>query len=184
MGQGKSQFTEEELQDYQDLTYFTKKEVLYAHQKFKALAPEKVGHNKNAKLPIAKVLQYPELSVNPFGERICKIFSSSQDGDCTFEDFLDMMSVFSQSAPKSVKAEHAFRIFDFDGDDMLGVTDLKQVINKLTGDNRLSDSEMNWSIQNILEEADLDDDGALSFAEFEHIIDRSSDFLSTFRIRL
>jgi calcium and integrin-binding protein 1 len=82
-----------------------------AHQKFKALAPEKVGHNKNAKLPMAKILQYSELRVNPFGDRICCIFSSSHDGDCTFEDFLDMMSVFSDGAPKAVKAEHAFRIF-------------------------------------------------------------------------
>lgn len=85
-----------------------------AHQKFKALAPEKVGHNRNAKLPLAKVIQYPELNVNPFGDRICKIFSSSHDGDCTFEDFLDMMSVFSESAPRSVKAEHAFRIYGKD----------------------------------------------------------------------
>ncbi|XP_060526325.1 calcium and integrin-binding protein 1-like [Cylas formicarius] len=184
MGQTKSQFTVEELQDYQDLTYFTKKEVLYAHQKFKALAPEKVGHNKNAKLSMSKMLQYPELSVNPFGERICKVFSSSQDGDCTFEDFLDMMSVFSPTAPKSVKAEHAFRIFDFDGDDMLGVSDLKQVVNKLTGENKLSEGEMGMLLHNILEEADLDDDGSLSFAEFEHIIDRSSDFLNSFCIRL
>lgn len=28
MGQGNSQFTDEELQDYEDLTFFTKKEVL------------------------------------------------------------------------------------------------------------------------------------------------------------
>lgn len=60
---------------------------------------------------MSKILQYPELGVNPFGDRICKIFSSSHDGDCTFEDFLDMMSIFSDAAPKSVKAEHAFRIF-------------------------------------------------------------------------
>ncbi|GJQ66858.1 hypothetical protein Trydic_g7884 [Trypoxylus dichotomus] len=184
MGQGKSQFSEEELQDYEDLTYFSKKEVLYAHQKFKALAPEKVGHNKNAKLPINKMLQYPELGVNPFGERICKVFSSSRDGDCTFEDFLDMMSVFSEAAPKSVKAEHAFRIFDFDGDDMLGTSDLKQVIERLLGNNKLTEREMQHLIQNILEEADLDDDGSLSFAEFEHIIDKSSDFSNAFRIRL
>ncbi|KAL1491093.1 hypothetical protein ABEB36_011743 [Hypothenemus hampei] len=184
MGQAKSQFTKEELQDYEDLTYFTKKEVLLVHQKFKALAPEKVGHNRNAKLPMAKILLYPELSVNPFGERICKVFSSSQDGDCTFEDFLDMMSVFSEAAPKSVKAEHAFRIFDFDGDDMLGVSDLRQVIGKLTGENKLSETDMTVLVQNILDEADLDDDGALSFAEFEHVIDRSSDFLNSFRIRL
>ncbi|XP_049816033.1 calcium and integrin-binding protein 1-like isoform X1 [Schistocerca nitens] len=225
MGQGKSQFTEEELQDYQlrtsvtdmewcaitkmwsiwlttalaadfqvprwillcgkqDLTYFTKKEVLYAHQKFKSLAPEKVGHNKNAKLPMSKILQYPELRVNPFGDRICRIFSSSHDGDCTFEDFLDMMSVFSDEAPKAVKAEHAFRIFDFDGDDMLGVSDLRKVVERLTGPQRLSEQDMQHLIQNILEEADLDDDGALSFAEFEHIISKSSDFANAFRIRL
>lgn len=82
-----------------------------AHQKFKALAPEKVGHNKNSKLSMTKILQYPELQVNPFGDRICHVFSSSHDGHCTFEDFLDMMSVFSDGAPKAVKAEHAFRIF-------------------------------------------------------------------------
>lgn len=174
-----------------------------AHQKFKALAPEKVGHNKNAKLPMSKILQYPELRVNPFGDRICKVFSSSQDGDCTFEDFLDMMSVFSDAAPKAVKAEHAFRIFgkrrgcqsighdaeivssvqqqslileDFDGDDMLGVGDLRQVVDRLTAPQRLNDSDIQQLLQYILDEADLDDDGALSFAEFEHIIEKSSDF--------
>lgn len=82
-----------------------------AHEKFKSLAPEKVGHNKNAKLALNKVLKLPELATNPFGERICQVFSSSQDGDCTFEDFLDMTSVFSPSAPADVKAEHVFRIF-------------------------------------------------------------------------
>lgn len=143
---------------------------------------------------MAKILAYPELRVNPFGDRICKIFSSSNDGDCTFEDFLDMMSVFSDACPKPVKAEHAFRIFgmlisiflipiinihisDFDGDDMLGVSDLKQVIERLVGsDNSLTDNDIKHLIQNILAEADLDDDGALSFPEFEHIIDKSSDF--------
>lgn len=28
MGQAKSQFTEDELQDYEDLTFFSKKEIL------------------------------------------------------------------------------------------------------------------------------------------------------------
>uniref|UniRef100_A0A336M077 CSON006414 protein n=1 Tax=Culicoides sonorensis TaxID=179676 RepID=A0A336M077_CULSO len=184
MGQTKSQFTEEELNEYEDLTYFTKKEILVAHRKFKALAPEKVGHNKNAKLSMSKILQYPELKVNPFGDRICKVFSSDYSGDCTFEDFLDMMSVFSESSPKSVKAEHAFRIFDFDGDDMLGVNDLRNVVERLVGNNELGSDEIKLLIQNIMEEADLDDDGALSFAEFEHIIEKSSDFTNSFRIRL
>ncbi|CAH0771537.1 unnamed protein product [Bemisia tabaci] len=184
MGQAQSQFSEEELQDYEDLTYFSKREVLKVHQKFKALAPEKVGHNKNAKLSMSKILQYPELKVNPFGERICQVFSASRDGDLTFEDFLDMMSVFSSYCPKPVKAEHAFRIFDFDGDDMLGLSDLRQVIDRITGPQHLSEQELQHFIQNILEEADLDDDGALSFAEFEHIIDRAPDFARAFSMHL
>lgn len=59
---------------------------------------------------------------------------------------------------------------------MLGETDLKLVVGRLIGNNQLSNSEIQHLIQKILEEADLDDDGALSFAEFEHIIDKSSDF--------
>nr|XP_012136365.1 PREDICTED: calcium and integrin-binding protein 1-like isoform X4 [Megachile rotundata] len=162
----------------------TNYKITSAHQKFKALAPEKVGHNRNAKLPMSKILQYPELKANPFGDRICKVFSSSQDGDCTFEDFLDMMSVFSDAAPKAVKAEHAFRIFDFDGDDMLGIGDLRQVVDRLTVPQRLNETNMQQVLQYILDEADLDDDGALSFAEFEHIIEKSSDFCKSFSIRL
>jgi calcium and integrin-binding protein 1 len=58
-------------------------------------------------------LQFNEMmsiQVNPFNDRIVKVFSSSDTGDMTFEDFLDMMSVFSDGAPKNVKVEYAFRI--------------------------------------------------------------------------
>jgi hypothetical protein len=36
----------------------------------------------------------------------------------------------------------------------------------------------------VLEEADVDDDGKLSFGEFEHVITRAPDFLSNFHIRI
>ena len=49
--------------------------------------------------------------VNPFKDRICKVFSSQDDDQLSFEDFLDMMSVFSDSCPKNVKVEYAFRIY-------------------------------------------------------------------------
>lgn len=69
-----------------------------------------------------------------------------------------------------------FRI-DFDGDDMLGRLDLMQMVDRLIGpDNRLSEADMKFLVQNILIEADLDDDGALSFPEFEHIVNKSTDF--------
>lgn len=49
--------------------------------------------------------------VNPFKDRICEVFSSVGNGNMTFEDFLDMLSVFSEHAPKAVKVEYAFKIY-------------------------------------------------------------------------
>lgn len=67
---------------------------------------------------------------------------------------------------------------------MLGVGDLRQVVDRLTAPQRLNEADMQQLLQCLLDEADLDDDGALSFAEFEHIIEKSSDFSKSFRIRL
>ncbi|KAK7100069.1 calcium and integrin-binding protein 1-like [Littorina saxatilis] len=184
MGASQSAFSEQELDDYQTLTYLTKKEILHVHKRFATLDSGAVGSDKNAKLPFTKVKELPELKVNPFKDQIMKVFSSSGDG-MTFEDFLDMMSVFSDDAPKAVKVEYAFRIYDFDGDDMLSSADLKELISRLTGeDNALNEEQMQQLIDNILEEADLDDDDSLSFAEFEHVISKAPDFVSSFRIRL
>ncbi|CAH3176065.1 unnamed protein product [Porites lobata] len=147
MGGQHSQFTEEELKDYQELTYFTQKEILHCHKRFSQLDPEAVRANKNAKLPSRKIMTLPELRVNPFKDRICKVFSSSKDGELTFEDFLDMMSVFSENAPKSVKVEYAFRIYDFNEDDYICENDLKRVIVRLCGEQRLSEDNVNALIQ-------------------------------------
>ncbi|KAG0427221.1 hypothetical protein HPB47_025728 [Ixodes persulcatus] len=150
-----------------------------AHQRFKMLAPELVAKDRNAKLPMDKILNMPELEVNPFRDRICKVFSSSNDGNMTFEDFLDMMSVFSDKAPRSVKTEYAFQIFDFNGDDMLSPEDLRQIISRLTqkGGQVLQQHEIKQLIENILKEADLDEDRLLAYAEFEHAISKAPDFM-------
>lgn len=53
------------------------------------------------------------LQANPFQHRICHVFSTSDDGDdsMSFEDFLDMLSAFSDSATSDIKSHYAFRIF-------------------------------------------------------------------------
>ncbi|CAG0887889.1 unnamed protein product [Darwinula stevensoni] len=183
LSQGK-EFTEDELEDYQNLTYLTKKEIFHAYKKFRALDPEAVKQSKRNPLPMVSVAALPLLRVNPFADRICQVFSSSQDGDISFEDFLDMMSVFSEAAPKSVKVEYAFRIFDFDGDDLLGFGDLTTILDRLTSPMRLKEEDRALLVSQLLEEADLDEDGALSFAEFDHVITKTPDFMSSFRVHM
>lgn len=52
---------------------------------------------------------------NPFRERICRVFSTSPARDSlSFEDFLDLLSVFSDTATPDIKSHYAFRIFGED----------------------------------------------------------------------
>ncbi|XP_013404296.1 calcium and integrin-binding protein 1 isoform X3 [Lingula anatina] len=184
MGGSDSKFDEQELEDYQELTYFTKKEILHVHKRFTQLAPDLVEVDKNATLPQDKIMMLPELRVNPFKDRICKVFSSSGDGSMSFEDFLDMMSVFSDNAPKNVKVEYAFRIYDFDEDDMISSNDLKEVIDRLTGEQRLGEEDMQQLIDNMFRAIDIDGDKKLSFPEFDHLVSKAPEFTNSFRIRL
>lgn len=63
----------------------------------------------------AIIKEFPELKENPFGERLCEVFSTAKDskGQCemTFEDFIDMVSVLSEGATIQIKADWAFRVF-------------------------------------------------------------------------
>jgi calcium and integrin-binding protein 1 len=111
------------------------------------------------------------------------VFASSNDDYLTFDDFLDMMSVFSEGAPRDLKAVYAFRIYDFNNDDMLDADDLRKTLECLTGD-KLEAAEKERVVQKVLKEADLDSDGKLSFVEFEHVVSRAPDFANTFHIRL
>lgn len=186
-----SSFTAEELDLYQDLTYFSKKEILHVFKRFLDVAPNELikqdilNRKSEVSLPLESFSNLEELRVNPFRERICRVFSSRLDCSLTFEDFLDLMSVMSEHSPKSLKTEYAFRVYDFDGDDLIGPQDIATVIKHLLGDqNDLTDEETQLIVKNVIDEADLDDDRHLSFAEFEHVASKAPDFMTSFRIRL
>nr|XP_015308884.1 PREDICTED: calcium and integrin-binding protein 1 isoform X2 [Macaca fascicularis] len=183
MGGSGSRLSKELLAEYQDLTFLTKQEILLAHRRFCELLPQEqrsVEQSLLAQVPFEQILSLPELKANPFKERICRVFSTSPTRDSlSFEDFLDLLSVFSDTATPDIKSHYAFRIFDFDDDGTLNREDLSRLVNCLTGegeDTRLSASEMKQLIDNILEESDIDRDGTINLSEFQHVISRSPDF--------
>ncbi|KAM6426374.1 calcium and integrin-binding protein 1 isoform 1-T1 [Liasis olivaceus] len=189
MGGSGSRLPRDLLGEYQELTFLSKQEILLAHKRFCELLPKEArGQALQTRIPRSSLLTLPELRANPFRNRICRIFSTAENGeDMSFEDFLDMLSVFSDSATPEIKSHYAFRIFDFDDDGTLDKKDLEKLVNSLTGegeDSRLSALEMDQLIQNILEESDIDKDGTINLSEFQHIISRSPDFTSSFKIVL
>ncbi|XP_070555273.1 calcium and integrin-binding protein 1-like [Ptychodera flava] len=189
MGSWSSKLTKGELDDYEELTYLSKAEILHVFDRFSELDPETVENNRKAILSMDTILKLPELQCNPFKDRICKVFSTQGDGGMNFEDFLDMISVFSDSAPMQVKIEYAFRIYDFNEDDLVDESDIREMVRRITAsseenEQRLTENEMKLLIDNIFSETDLDDDRKLTFAEFSHVISRSPDFMRSFRIKL
>uniref|UniRef100_A0A0N5AFM9 EF-hand domain-containing protein n=1 Tax=Syphacia muris TaxID=451379 RepID=A0A0N5AFM9_9BILA len=184
-----SVFTREQLDEYQDCTFFTRKDILRLYKRFYALNPVKVPISMQGNRPsiitlcFEEVEKMPELKENPFRRRICQVFSEDGCGNLTFDDFLDMFSVFSEMAPLQLKLKYAFRIYDFDGDEYLNQSDLSKVIRCLTRD-ELSDEEIAFITTRIIEESDLDGDEQISYAEFEHVVSRSPDFIRTFHIRI
>ncbi|ENN74349.1 hypothetical protein D910_01997 [Dendroctonus ponderosae] len=120
---------------------------------------------------------------NPFKQRIFKVFSRDSRGNLTFEDFLDMLSVFSEAAPRDIKVFYAFRIYDFDNDQFVGPADIDTALTLLTKQ-ELTVEERQQITEKVIEESDVDGDGKLSYIEFEHCITRAPEFLSTFHIRI
>eukprot|EP00045_Choanoeca_perplexa_P012158 m.131425 g.131425 ORF g.131425 m.131425 type:complete len:191 (-) comp15910_c0_seq1:29-601(-) len=188
MGGSSSQLIDpEDLALYEECTYFTKKEI----RKVKLLFNKVIKDTSANAIPKTDILDMPQLRQNPFKERIFHVFAQGNEG-MDFDDFLDMVSVFSESAPRDVKAEYAFRIYAFHNEPFLHKKDLTKVLDCLcgkvgsqqdTGSSSLSKAERDTICKNIMKEADLDGDNKISLSEFQHVVSRSPDFVSNFHIR-
>ncbi|XP_066158839.1 calcium and integrin-binding family member 2 isoform X1 [Euwallacea fornicatus] len=189
MGNKLITFTDQQIVNYQDCTFFTRKEILRVYKKFKDMKPDlipctmKKNEAYSIKIPVECLEELAEFKENPLKRRIFEVFSRDGKGTLTFEDFLDMLSVFSEAAPRDIKVFSAFRIYDFDNDNFIGPADLDTALTLLTKQ-ELSLEERQQITEKVMEESDVDGDGKLSYLEFEHCITRAPDFLSTFHIRI
>ncbi|XP_050707936.1 calcium and integrin-binding family member 3-like [Eriocheir sinensis] len=180
MGNKNTSFTEEELEDYEDLTYLTRKEILLAWDKWRGLVGGSGVVDRVTRYPEARVQKLPELQHNPFRERITRVFSSLKDSHLSFEDFLDLLSVMSSKAPLQLKAHYAFHIFDYNEDQILDSEDLDVVVERLTGEQGLLPEEKKKLVERLLEDTDLDG-GGISEEEFKHLLTKCPDFIHSFR---
>ncbi|XP_029910392.1 calcium and integrin-binding family member 2 isoform X2 [Myripristis murdjan] len=145
--------------DSKDCTFFTRKEILRLHSRYHELAPHLVPmdytNDPDCKVPLALIVNMPELKENPFRNRIVESFSEDGLGNLSFNDFVDMFSVLSETAPRELKAIYAFKIYDFNVDNYLCKEDLEKTLNKLTKE-ELTPEEVQLVCEKTIEEADLD----------------------------
>lgn len=207
-------FKPEDMEEYEACTSLTRSEVLQIWDIFlRALYPHKDWDNpedeeeaEDEKDPLQerldkeKFISVLQFRNNPFASRIVDIFSERGDEKLTFDEFVDIFSVFSARATKEEKIKVAFRLYDFDDNGFIDPVDLEMVMNtllKLADDEdseRLSQEEKICIIQKVITEGDpsiTEEDqqkhgwqnvGQISFHEFERIMQRVPDFESKFYI--
>lgn len=190
MGNKQTLFSEEQLEDYTDVTFLTRQEILRVLKRFCEIQEEPPSLKeityerlKQTVVSYPELSKCPELKENPFRKRICHVFSADNSGSLSFDEFLLMFSVFSEKAPREMKVHYAFKIYDFDGDNFVNSGDIEQAVKLLT-QNELAMDEIESIWEKVLFEADIDDDRKLSASEFSHVITKSPDFITTFHFRI
>lgn len=69
------------------------------------------------------------------------MFSTQDERTLSFDEFMNLCSVFSENSPLKVKASWAFMIFDFDEDNKITVNDLYEMIDRIIQPMLLSEEE-------------------------------------------
>lgn len=93
---------------------------LSCYEKFARLTgqtgKEITDESRQATLSGKQFMESADIKGNPFRDRLFKVFSTNDE--MTFDDYLNMMSVFSDNAPVAVKCRYAFEIYKFDENDL------------------------------------------------------------------
>ena len=95
---------------------------------------------------------------------------ASASGQITLPVFINMMTKKRDEMDPSEEILRAFRLFSEEGSEGIKVEDIKRVAAEL-GEG-LTDDEL----KNIMEEADRDNDGVISFDDFVNVMRKSSMF--------
>jgi len=200
MGNTNRKLSKDDMDIYQLLTYFSKSEINECYDKFyEALDKETIALIENNRTEFLKVglphsdliNKIPEFKVNPFSARMLHVFSDGKNF-MRFEDYLNMMSILGPSAPIQVKAKWAFKVYDFNDDNILDAYDIAQVVKSITtttssksGENDcLTDEELKRVVDKVLEELDINENGYINETEFEHVADKSPEFQHSFKLRM
>ncbi|KAL7980357.1 hypothetical protein Chor_014686 [Crotalus horridus] len=122
MGNKQTIFTDEQLDAYQDCTFFTRKEILRLHGRYHELAPNMVPmdytKNPDVKLPLQLIENMPELKKTCGREH--RILQAASE----------LTSIHIKAAKAEKNPEMGRK--DFNTDNFICKSDLEQTLNKLT----------------------------------------------------
>jgi serine/threonine-protein phosphatase 2B regulatory subunit len=148
-------------------TNFDREEVDRLRKRFMKLDKDNSG-----KLERDEFLSLPQISSNPLATRLIAIFDEDGGGDVDFQEFVSGLSAFSSKGNKEQKLRFAFMVYDIDRDNYISNGELFIVLKMMVGSN-LKDQQLQQIVDKTIMEADLDNDGKISFEEFKKMVENT-----------
>jgi len=161
----------EEVDELATLSHLTRRDVVELYSRFKTLDRSSVGH-----LTEEDLLRVPAVAMNPMADHILKLFGFRGGGPdrkttINFTDFVKALSAFSAKRARDEVLESCFDAFDEDRDGLISRDEFVAVVRTMVGDKAMRPHEIEQLVDAALAEADVDNDGALNFAEFSRALD-------------
>merc|ERR1712004_837674 len=149
---------------------FTTEEIKRLHMRFKKLDKDSSGT-----LSVKELISLPDIPKNQLVYRIIEILDQDGDGEIDFYEFIEGLSQFSVKGEKTKKLRFAFSIYDLDGDGVISSKDLFNTLKIMSGEN-LTMKQLHTVVDKTMYEADLNNDGKISFEEFSKVVENMDEF--------
>jgi len=160
-----SSLTAQQIEDAKLQSGFTPDEIARLFKRFKKLDVDNSGS-----LSTEEFLAIPELEHNPLVRRVVDTFDSNKNGDVDFQEFVKALTIFSAvQHDEDERTRFVFRLYDVDGDGMIGNSDLYSVLKTMVGSN-LSEVQLQQLVDRTLRQGDKDMDGKLNYEEFKAMV--------------
>jgi Ca2+-binding protein (EF-Hand superfamily) len=118
-----------------------------------------------------------------FADRLFSIFDTDSSGDIKIEEFLTTVEnlVF---ATTEEKLQFAYQLHDINGDDCIKKAEIAHLITASLNENNLSfnPEQINDLVDILFLEADSDNSGEISFAEFKGLIGKFPDLIEAMTV--
>ncbi|CAK7264050.1 Calcineurin subunit B [Sporothrix epigloea] len=145
-------------------TNFDREEVERLRKRFMKLDKDNSGTIERDEF-----LSLPQIASNPLATRMIAIFDEDGGGTVDFQEFVAGLSAFSSKGNKEQKLRFAFKVYDIDRDGYISNGELFVVLKMMVGNN-LKDQQLQQIVDKTIMEADLDQDGKISFEEFTKMV--------------
>ncbi|KAK4152931.1 hypothetical protein C8A00DRAFT_34328 [Chaetomidium leptoderma] len=132
----------------------------------------KLDKDNSGTIEREEFLSLPQISSNPLATRMIAIFDEDGGGDVDFQEFVSGLSAFSSKGNKEQKLRFAFKVYDIDRDGYISNGELFIVLKMMVGNN-LKDQQLQQIVDKTIMEADMDNDGKISFEEFTRMVENT-----------